>query len=67
MEIKKIFLAIIVMYILHLLIANWSVIKQAIIGTYQGGFVFFDFKLLIMCFIAFLSVQIIQFGNNGKK
>ncbi len=67
MKTKKIIVAIVVIYILHLVISNWSILKHAITGTYQSGFVFIDFKLLIMCLLIFFSLQIAQFTSKGKS
>ena len=66
-EIRKNIIALVVMYLLHLIIANWPVLKHVIIGSYQGGFIFFDFRLLIMCFSVFLAIQITQFASKEKK
>jgi multisubunit Na+/H+ antiporter MnhE subunit len=66
-EIRKNIIALVVMYLLHLIIANWSVIKHVILGSYQGGFIFFDYRLLIMCFSVFLVLQITQFASKEKK
>ena len=66
MKIQKIIISIVIMYILHLIVANWPLIKQLISGNIQSEFIFLDFKLLTMCFLVFLS-QIVQFTNKEKK
>ncbi len=67
MNIKKIIVAIIVMYILHLIVANWAPIKQIITGTYEKGFVFYDLKLLIICALVVFLVLMAPFTYLRKK
>ena len=66
MKTKKIIIVIVVMYILHLVIANWPVIKQAIAGTYQNEFVFYDFRLLIIFALVVFLMMIAQITFREK-
>ncbi len=46
-KIKEYIIGSIATYSFHLIVANWSVLKNLITGTYVGGFVYFDFKLFV--------------------
>lgn len=67
MNIKKIIVAIIVTYILHLIVANWASIKQVITGTYEKGFVSYDLKLLIISALVVFLVLIAPYNYFRKK
>ena len=65
-EFKKYIFAIFLIYILHLVVANWLAIKQIFVGNYVGDFVFVNVKLLTICIFLFLIIEIVKFNSNKR-